>query len=71
MINFNIIQHECRGDYLKKSFEDHKTITKEDFQNYSEKAKDKIVSAVSTNLKWNDLWIKRYLFIEHLKEKLK
>lgn len=51
MINFNIIQDECRGDYLKKSFEDHKPITKEDFQNYSEKAKDKTVSAVSTNLK--------------------
>ena len=36
VINFDVIHHGCRGDKLKKSKKEHKTIDKTDFKDYPE-----------------------------------
>ena len=37
VVNFDIIHHECRGDPLKKTYKEHKTIEKKDFKYYPKK----------------------------------
>ena len=36
VVNFDIINHECQGTPLQKSYKDYKTIEKDDFKGYPE-----------------------------------
>ena len=36
MINFDIINNQCRGNLLQKTEKEHKTISNDDFKNYPE-----------------------------------
>ena len=47
---------------------DHKVTTKNDFKNYPEADKNKVVSAAFNNVDRDDLWIKKDLMIEHFKK---
>ena len=67
VINFNIIHNQCRGDRSQKSNKDHKTVSKDDFKNYPETDKNKVLSSVFRN-NGDDLWIKRDLMTEHVKK---
>ena len=69
VINFDIIHYECRGDSLKKCYQEHKPVTKSDLNEYPEDEKTKIVSSVIRNIKRDDLWVQRNLMIEHSKKK--
>lgn len=69
VINFNIIHNQCRGDPSQKSNKDHKTVSKDDFKNYPETDKNKVLSSVFRNNR-DDLWIKRDLMTEHVKKNL-
>ena len=40
--NFDVINHEYRGNELKRSYKEHKTIENNDFKNYSESDKKKM-----------------------------
>ena len=62
---FNIINYECRGESLKESLKDHKTITKNDFKRYPEADENKFVSAAFRNVDRDDLQIKRDLMTKH------
>ena len=66
VINFDIINHQCCGDQLKKSEKEHKTIENNNFNNYPKNEK-KVLSSVFRN-KRDDLWVKRDLMIEHFKQ---
>ena len=68
VINFDIIHHERTGDSLKKSYQEHKTVKKSDFNECQEDEKTKTVSSVIRNIKRDDLWVRRNLMIEHLKK---
>ena len=68
VINFDIIRHECRGDSLKKSYQEDKTVKKSNFNEYPEDAKTKTVSSVIRNITRDDLWVQRNLMIEHFKK---
>ena len=46
VINFDIINHQCRGDPLQKTEEKNKTIAAQDFQSYPKSEENKILSAV-------------------------
>ena len=43
--NFDLVNNKCRGDYLINPIIEHQTIFKNDFINFPEKNKDKIVLA--------------------------
>ena len=62
VISFDIILHECRGDPLQN----YKTIEKNDFNNYLKNDEKKVLDAVFRNKK-DDLWVRRYLMINHFK----
>ena len=66
-INFDIINNRCRGDCLIKPIKEHQTICKNDFLNFPEKDKDKIVSAALGKTRV-DIWIRRELVIKHFKK---
>ena len=39
VVNFDINNHECRGDKLERSYKEYKTIEKDDFKNFPENKK--------------------------------
>ena len=43
MVTFDIIHHECRSDFLTKSYKEHQTVVSEDLEKYPENDKDKMV----------------------------
>ena len=67
VVNFDIINNRCSGDCLIKPIKEHQTICKNDFVNFPERDKDKIVS-VALRKNRDGLWIKRDLMIEYLKK---
>ena len=68
VINFDFINHQCRGDQLKKSEKEHKTIENNNFNNYPKnEKKKKVMSSVFRN-KRDDLWVKSDLMIERFKQ---
>ena len=67
VINFYIIHHGCRGDPLKKSYKEHKTVNNDNFKEYPEKEKNKTVSAIFRNKRGN-LWVQRDLMIEDFRK---
>ena len=46
VINFDIINHQCCGDPLKKSIKEHKTVYNDHLRNYPENEKKKVMSAI-------------------------
>lgn len=66
VINFDIILHESRGDPLQNASKSYKTIEKNDFNNYPKNDEKKVLDAVFINKK-DDLWLRRYLMINHFK----
>ena len=67
VVYFDFIHNKCRGDPLKKSMREHDTVYKNDFVDYSAKAKKPVISAALRN-KHEDIWVQRYLMIEHFKK---
>lgn len=41
VVNFEVIHHECRGDVLKKTFKEHKTVSAKGFKGFPEKETDR------------------------------
>ena len=56
VINFDIVNHQCRSDQLKKSEKEHKTTENNNFNNYPKNEK-KVLSSVFRN-KRDDLWVR-------------
>ena len=54
VIHFGIIHHECRGDSLKKIYQEHKPVKKSDFNEFPADEKTKTVSSVIRNIKRHD-----------------
>ena len=48
VVNFEVIHHECRGDVLKKTFKEHKTVSAKDFKGFPEKETDRKGSSQET-----------------------
>ena len=64
VINFEIINHQCRGDPLTKTEKEHKTVCRNDFKNYAKDEKSKVLSSIFRNER-DDLWIKRNLMTDY------
>ena len=69
-MNFDIINHKCRGDKLIGNYKDYKTIKNEDLKRYT-KGEAQFVLSVAFRIKRDDLWVKRDLMIKHFKENFK
>ena len=67
VVNFDIIHQECRGDKLKGTYKDYRTIKSEHLANYPKEEAKTVLSATFCN-KRDDLWVKRDLIIKHFKE---
>ena len=67
MVNFDIINQECRGDKLTGTCKDYKAIKNEDLINYPKEEAKHVLSAAFRN-KRDDLWVKGDLMIKHFKE---
>ena len=68
VVNFDIINHECRGDELDSSYKKYKAITKDGFKNFPENEKKDTIVGIVRNIKRDDLWLKRDLMIEYFKK---
>ena len=68
VINFEIINHQCRRDPLRKTEKEHKTVCTNDFKNYPKDEKNKVLFSIFRS-KRDDLWVKRDLMIEYFKKK--
>ena len=67
VIDFDVINHQCRGDKLQRTEKEYKTIDKTDLKDYPEKESKKNLSAVFRN-KRDNLWVKRDLMLEYFKK---
>ena len=67
IVNFDIINHECRGDKLIGTYKDYKTIKSEHLTDYTKKEAEVVLSSAFRN-KRDDLWIKGDLMIKHFRE---
>ena len=65
--NFDIIHHECRGDKLKGTYKDNKTIKNEHLANNPKEEAKTVLPAAFGN-KRDDLQVKRDLMINDVKE---
>ena len=68
-INFEIANHQCRGDPITKTEKEHKTVCTNDIKNYPKDEKKKALSSVFRN-KRLDLWVKRDLMIDYFFKKI-
>ena len=50
VINFDVINHQCRGDKLQRTEKEFKTIDKRDLKDYPENESKEDLSAVFRNL---------------------
>ena len=64
VVNFDIIHHECRGEFLHKSYKEHKTVVSDDLKEYPQYDKEKSVLALFRN-KVDDLFVQREIMIGH------
>ena len=48
---------QVQWQFLKKNYQEHKTVKKSDFNGYPEDEKTKTVSSVIKNIKRDDLWV--------------
>ena len=69
VVNFDIINHEYRGDKLEGSYKEYETIKKVDFKNFPENEKKDTTAGIVKNIKRDDLWLKRDLMIEYFFKK--
>ena len=67
VINFQMINHQCRGDLVTKTEKNHKTVRNDDFKNYPAYEKNKTLSAIFRNRR-DDLCVKRDLMIKHFRK---
>ena len=67
IVNFDMINHECRGDKLIGTCKDYKTIKSEHLTDYPKKEAEVVLLAAFC-YKRDDLWIKRELMIKHFRE---
>ena len=70
IINFDIINHECRGDKLQRSYKDYKTIEGSHLTNYP-KNESKIVMSGAFRNNRDDLWVRCDLMLQYFKETFK
>ena len=66
IINFDIINHECRGDPLKNSIQYYETIHQHDLQLAKKEDRDEFISE-SIRSKREDLYIERNIINKHFK----
>ena len=69
VVNFDTIHHECRGDKLKVTYKDYKTIKNEHLAIYP-KEEAKTVLSAAFRTKRDDLLVKCDLMMKHFKEKI-
>ena len=68
VVNFDMINHECRGEPLEGSYKDYKTVKNSDFENFPKNEKKKVLSGIFRKVNRDNLWIKRDLMIEYFKK---
>ena len=69
VVNFDMINHECRGEPLEGSYKDYKTVKNSDFENFPKnEKKKKVLSGIFRNVNRDNLRIKRDLMIEYFKK---
>lgn len=66
VVNFDIINHECRGDKLIGPYKDFKTIKSEHLTNYPKNDAEVVLSAAFQNR--DDLWVKHDFMIKRFRE---
>ena len=66
-VNFDIINHEYRGDILAGTQKDYKTIKNKHLTNYPKEKAKRVLLAVFRN-KRDDLWVKRDLMVKDFKD---
>ena len=66
IVNFDIINNECRGDPLQNSVEYYQTITKDDLKNIKKKDEEQFIAAAIKSRR-NDVNIARDVINEHFK----
>ena len=66
IINFDIINHECRGDPLKKPIKYYETIHQHDLELAKKEDRDDFISE-SIRSKREDLYIEKNIINEHFK----
>ena len=57
VVNFDVINHQCRGDKLQRTEKDNKTIDKRDLKDHPEKESKEVSSAVFRNLEKSRCWL--------------
>ena len=67
VINFDIINHQCRGDKLQRTEKEYKMVDKADFKDYA-KEESKEVLSTAFRSKRDDLWVRRDLMLKHFKK---
>ena len=66
VVNFDIINHECRGDKLIGPSKGYKTVKSEHLTNYPKNDAEVVLSAAFQNR--DDLWVKHDFMIKHFRE---
>ena len=66
IVNFDIINHECRGDSLEHSLEYYQTIKRNDLKNLKKNDEGKFISSAIKSQR-DDVNIARDVIIEHFK----
>lgn len=66
VVNFDIINHECRGDKLIGPYKGYKTIKSEHLTNYPKNDAEVVLSAAFQNR--DDLWVKHDFMIKRFRE---
>ena len=70
VVNFDLIHHKCRGDPLKNTYKEYKTVKESNFENYLKKDEKKVLSSIFCN-KRNNLWVQKEHMIKHFRENFK
>ena len=64
-INFDIINHESRGDPLEGSYKGYQNIKAKDLQEYPLLEKQKMISGIIHNIKQEEMYIEKNMIQEH------
>ena len=67
MVDFDIINNECRDDTLADTYEVYKMLKNEHLTNYPKEKAKRVLLAAFRN-KRDDLWVKRDPMIKHFKD---
>ena len=71
VINFDLIHHQCRGDPLEKTENEHYAIHKTDFKKFQKISKKEVVGAAlrTQNETKQPLFVKKEVVMEHFLNK--